>query len=208
MDKDKYRLLVIDDHPIVAEGIKAIAEQQEGITCQSATCLEEAEQAINTTRFDLCIIDLELPDTNGFELTKLLHKQMPECSILIYTMHEEPWVISKLAQLSINGAVSKNNNTQVLATAIREIRKGNKYFCKVFSEQLGKASTTFSRKVPELSKREKEVLFLLSQGLSTSEIADRIYLSINTVHTYRKRLMEKLEAKNVAELIYKGTKLF
>ena len=88
------------------------------------------------------------------------------------------------------------------------IKNGNKYFCKTFSELLGRNSITHIRKVPELSKREKEVLTLLSQGLSTSEIANKIFLSTNTVHTYRKRLMEKLEAKNVAELVYKGTELF
>ena len=170
--------------------------------------MKEVEQAVNACQFDLCIIDLELPDTNGFKLIDFLHNQIPECRILIYTMHEEPWVISKLAHQAIHGAVSKNNSIQELATAIKEIKNGNKYFCKTFSEQLGRNSITHIRKVPELSKREKEVLALLSQGLSTSEIANKIFLSTNTVHTYRKRLMEKLEAKNVAELVYKGTELF
>jgi DNA-binding NarL/FixJ family response regulator len=208
MDKNMYKLLIIDDHPIVAEGIKNIAEQLGDVTCQSAICMKEVEQAVNACQFDLCIIDLELPDTNGFKLIDFLHNQIPECRILIYTMHEEPWVISKLAHQAIHGAVSKNNSIQELATAIKEIKNGNKYFCKTFSEQLGRNSITHIRKVPELSKREKEVLALLSQGLSTSEIANKIFLSTNTVHTYRKRLMEKLEAKNVAELVYKGTELF
>ena len=192
MDKNMYKLLIIDDHPIVAEGIKNIAEQLGDVTCQSAICMKEVEQAVNACQFDLCIIDLELPDTNGFKLIDFLHNQIPECRILIYTMHEEPWVISKLAHQAIHGAVSKNNSI-------------HKYFCKTFSEQFGRNSIT---QVPELSKREKEVLALLSQGLSTSEIANKIFLSTNTVHTYRKRLMEKLEAKNVAELVYKGTELF
>ena len=193
MDKNMYKLLIIDDHPIVAEGIKNIAEQLGDVTCQSAICMKEVEQAVNACQFDLCIIDLELPETNGFKLIDFLHNQIPECRILIYTMHEEPWVISKLAHQAIHGAVSKNNSIQ------------EKYFCKTFSEQFGRNSIT---QVPELSKREKEVLALLSQGLSTSEIANKIFLSTNTVHTYRKRLMEKLEAKNVAELVYKGTELF
>ena len=208
MDKNTYKLLIIDDHPIVAEGIKNIAEQLGDVTCQSAICMKEVEQAVNSFQFDLFIIDLELPDTNGFKLIDFLHNQIPECRILIYTMHEEPWVISKLAHQAIHGAVSKNNSIQELATAIKEIKNGNKYFCKTFSELLGRNSITHIRKVPELSKREKEVLTLLSQGLSTSEIANKIFLSTNTVHTYRKRLMEKLEARNVAELVYKGTELF
>ena len=158
MDKNMYKLLIIDDHPIVAEGIKNIAEQLGDVTCQSAICMKEVEQAVNACQFDLCIIDLELPETNGFKLIDFLHNQIPECRILIYTMHEEPWVISKLAHQAIHGAVSKNNSIQELATAIKEIKNRNKYFCKTFSEQFGRNSIT---QVPELSKREKEVLALL-----------------------------------------------
>ena len=105
-NKETYRILVIDDHPIVAEGIIALASQLEGVTCKGATCAKDVEQLTLKERFDLCIIDLELPDMNGFQLISHLHSQIPECGILIYTMHEEPWIIAKLSTLNINGAVS------------------------------------------------------------------------------------------------------
>ena len=107
-NKETYRILVIDDHPIVAEGIIALASQLEGVTCKGATCAKDVEQLTLKERFDLCIIDLELPDMNGFQLISHLHSQIPKCGILIYTMHEEPWIIAKLSTLNINGAVSKN----------------------------------------------------------------------------------------------------
>ena len=198
-NKETYRILVIDDHPIVAEGIIALASQLEGVTCKGATCAKDVEQLTLKERFDLCIIDLELPDMNGFQLISHLHSQIPECGILIYTMHEEPWIIAKLSTLNINGAVSKNASTSELRDAISTLKNGTRYFSNVFSEL---------DKEKQLSRREKEVLAYLSQGLSTSEISQLLFLSINTIQTYRKRLMEKLEAKNVAELVYKGKSLF
>ena len=180
-NKETYRILVIDDHPIVAESIIALASQLEGVTCKGATCAKDVEH---------------------------LHSQIPKCGILIYTMHEEPWIIAKLSTLNINGAVSKNASTSELRDAISTLKNGTRYFSNVFSELDKEKQNTLPHALPELSRREKEVLAYLSQGLSTSEISQLLFLSINTIQTYRKRLMEKLEAKNVAELVYKGKSLF
>lgn len=185
-----------------------MASQLEGVTCKGATCAKDVEQLTLKERFDLCIIDLELPDMNGFQLISHLHSRIPECGILIYTMHEEPWIIAKLSTLNINGAVSKNASTSELRDAISTLKNGTRYFSNVFSELDKEKQNTLPHALPELSRREKEVLAYLSQGLSTSEISQLLFLSINTIQTYRKRLMEKLEAKNVAELVYKGKSLF
>lgn len=107
MNPNIYKLLIVDDHPIVAEGIVSIASQQSNILCKSITRMENLLPTISAESFDLCIIDLELPEINGFQLIHLLQEQMSDCKILIYTMHEEPWVIAKLAEEEISGAVSK-----------------------------------------------------------------------------------------------------
>lgn len=208
MNSDTYKLLIIDDHPIVAEGIAVIASRQKDITCKSVTCLNDLLSAIVSEQFDLCITDLEFPETNGFQFIRLLQDKMPSCKILIYTMHEEPWVIARLSDLTISGAVSKHANTSELSTAITAIRMGNKFFSEVFAVLRKRKSTIESPKMPELSKREKEVLTYLSEGLRTSEIAALLCLSTNTIQTYRKRLMEKLNAKNVAELVSKWKEIF
>ena len=209
MNPNIYKLLIVDDHPIVAEGIVSIASQQSNILCKSITRMENLLPTISAESFDLCIIDLELPEINGFQLIHLLQEQMSDCKILIYTMHEEPWVIAKLAEEEISGAVSKNASTSELKQAITQIRLGHKYFSEVLLLFFIKKQINIDlHKIPELSKREKEVLTYLSEGLSTSEISDLLCLSTNTIQTYRKRLMEKLEAKNVAELVYKGKEIF
>lgn len=208
MNSDTYKLLIIDDHPIVAEGISVIASRQKNITCKSVTCMSDLLSAIASEQFDLCITDLEFPDTNGFQFIHLLQDKIPSCKILIYTMHEEPWVIARLSELNISGAVSKHTDTSELSTAIAKIRMGNKYFSEIFADLNKRKSAIESHKMPELSKREKEVLTYLSEGLSTSEIAALLCLSTNTIQTYRKRLMEKLKAKNVAELVSKWKEIF
>lgn len=205
---DTYKLLIIDDHPIVAEGIAAIASRQKNITCKSITCLKDLLSVIASEQFDMCITDLEFPDTNGFQFIHILQDKLPSCKILIYTMHEEPWVIARLSELNISGAVSKHTDTSELSTAITSIRMGNKYFSEVFATLNKRKSTIEGHKIPELSKREKEVLSYLAEGLSTSQIAALLCLSSNTIQTYRKRLMEKLNAKNVAELVSKGKEIF
>ena len=150
-NKETYRILVIDDHPIVAEGIIALASQLEGVTCKGATCAKDVEQLTLKERFDLCIIDLELPDMNGFQLISHLHSQIPECGILIYTMHEEPWIIAKLSTLNINGAVSKNASTSELRDAISTLKNGTRYFSNVFSELDKEKQNTLPHALPELS---------------------------------------------------------
>lgn len=203
-----YKLLIIDDHPIVAEGIAAIASQQKDIVCKRITCMDDLLPVLASETFDLCISDLEFPDTNGFQIIQLLQEKIPACKILIYTMHEEPWVIARLSEQKISGAVSKHAPTSELSTAITQIRCGNKYFSDTFAALNKRKTTNDLHKIPELSKREKEVLTYLSEGLSTSDISALLCLSSNTIQTYRKRLMEKLEAKNVAELVSKGKEIF
>ena len=139
-NKETYRILVIDDHPIVAEGIIALASQLEGVTCKGATCAKDVEQLTLKERFDLCIIDLELPDMNGFQLISHLHSQIPECGILIYTMHEEPWIIAKLSTLNINGAVSKNSQHQRIERRHQYTEKRNQILQQCF-QRTGQGKT-------------------------------------------------------------------
>lgn len=205
MDKKGYKILVVDDHPIVSAGIQDIASRLEGVRCMKADNKKSLQQTLEKETFDLCIVDLELQGTNGFQLIDMLSSRNAPGCILVYTMHEEPWIIAKLATLDIHGAVSKNDGTDKLLTAIKTIKNGGKYFGGAFTELAnGKTRTPETVMPSELSVREKEVLTGLSQGMNTSEIAQSLFISDNTVQTYRKRLMTKLNARNVAELVYKA----
>lgn len=210
MNKDVYKILIIEDHPVVAEGIRCIVSQLEDTSCTIPTTLNNLIEILETDLFDLYIIDLGLHEINGFQIIEKLNKQNPVGKILVYTMHEESWIVAKLSTFNIQGAVSKNAPLEELKTAIKTLKNDSTYFSQEFSEL-----TTYKRQyqairtIPsELAEREKEVLTYLSQGMSTSEIAEKMCLSSNTIHTYRKRLMDKMNTQNVAELIYKTKDIF
>lgn len=210
MNKETYSILIAEDHPMISEGIRTIASQLEDTECTVPRTTDHLVEILETKTFDLYIIDLGLQGTNGFQIMEKLCKQHPAGKILVYTMHQEPWITAKLSTFHIQGAVAKSSRIEELQTAIKAIRNGETYFSREFADlPIYLRGHQKEKSIPsELAEREKEVLAYLSQGMNTAEIAERMYLSTNTVHTYRKRLMEKLDAKNVAELIYKTKDIF
>lgn len=204
MDSKTFQILIVDNHPVVLAGIEAIAGNMEDVSCTGITQVKQLDVLLQTRSFDLCIVDLELSDSNGFNLIERLRSDCPECRILVYTMHEEPWIQAQLTGLNIQGAVSKNSEIAELRKAIQTLRSGGVYFDTTFQTILkGKGGNEQPRSIL-LSEREKQILTCLSQGMTTSQIAQHLFISTNTVQTYRKRLLAKLEAKNVAELVRKG----
>lgn len=214
MQPHTFHILIIDDHPIVALGIKTIACQHEDTECLILHDPSQLVLPVTATDFDLCIVDLQYPGKDGFDLLPQLHSLWPESHILIYTMHDEPWIVAKLAQPSfrpyIQGAVSKQAHIKELDAAISALREGRSYYSPEFHDlYMHKHFSSSSYRDPaSLSLREKEILRLLAKGMSTHEIAQQLCLSINTIQTYRKRLLLKMEAKNVAELISKWKNWF
>lgn len=195
---EAYRVLVVDDHPIVCEGLKGLIARQENTLCMGVSDKKSLEGSF-AGRFDLYVVDLEFPDVDMGELVIRLRSHAPQCRILVYTMHDEPWVAAKLSDWDIDGAVSKNSDINELLLAIAALREKRKYFDRVFTPcRLLNLSS-----VPDFSQREKEVLDCLAQGMNTAEIADFLFISQNTVKTHRRHLMEKSGSKNVAELIAK-----
>lgn len=213
MNENLYNILIIDDHPIVTDGLETLLDTHIQAHYTKTNDLNTLKQVLTGTDFNLCITDLEFPGTDGFNLIRMIHEHLPQCPILVYTMHEEPWIATKLYESDIrdfiSGAVSKHADLDEIPIAVNAIRNGQEYFSQAFSLLHDKRSITENRSpYRTLSEREKEVLTYLMQGLSTREIARRMYLSINTIQTYRKRLLEKMNAKNVAELVSKCKGLF
>ena len=211
--ENEYRILALDDHPVVLEGVQYLLQKQSGVVCTGITTIEELlERLQKGERFHLFILDLELPDSDGFGAFSIIREQCPEASILIYTMHEEPWLLARLSHFDIQGVVSKNDDVVKLIEAVRAIRRGRTYYNEAYSEQLRilqSGVTSYPETMGDafkLSQREYTVLELISKGLTTPEIAHRLFISTNTVGTYRRRLMIKFNVHNVAQLINKGKK--
>lgn len=204
MEQIKADILLVDDHSLILQGIKHIASGIDEVgNIYTASTGKEAIELINRQMFDLYILDMELPDSNGFDLIQYILQRNENAKILIDTVHDEIWTVKRLAHSGVKGVILKTADTEELAKAIRCILNGNVYFCVHFKKIL--SQTFYANDTREnLTQREIEVLHLIAQGLSTREIAERICLSVNTIESHRKNLFIKLGAKNSVDLIMKA----
>lgn len=207
MTSQKARILLVDDHTLILQGIKHVVSQMPEIEkVYTASSGAEAMLLIDMQPFDIYLLDVELPDTNGFELIDKILQKHPEARILVNTMHEEIWILKRLTKASISGAILKSADINELTLAIQTILKEGQYLCKRFKTILNRMQTEEQIK-EQLTLREMEVLQAIAKGFNTREIADLLHVSNNTIETHRKSLMSKLEARNAVDLVLKAINL-
>ena len=132
---EKLALLLVDDHELILLGIRQSLEREgtagDLVAVRSAA---EALQALRSRRFDLCVVDLELPDLPGFELIDAIRRQDPAARIVVNTMHNEIWTVNRLLQSGVQGVVMKDSDAGELARAVRAVAFGGRYFCPRFEQ--------------------------------------------------------------------------
>ena len=170
MEVECCEILVVDDHPIVLEGIKKIASALEGVKCDGIMEVEQLEHYFSVrSPYNMYILDLEFPQADGFSVLRMLRDKAPDSRILIYTMHEEPWMLAKLIDADIDGLVSKNADLSELQKAISTLRSGETYFNEVFLDMIRHGKEFYictENKGPNLSSREKEILAYIVKGFN------------------------------------------
>lgn len=199
-NQEKADLLIIEDHDIVALGLTTLlsANQALGIIDKATT----AKQAIELTvkhPYRLYIIDVELPDMSGIDLINSLKTLAPDCTFIFHTIHEELWTLRQMMKRGADGIVMKSDDTAELIAAIEQVLDGGSYFSKQY-----RLACQEMEHYQELSGREIEVLRLIAEGLMTRDIAQRLFVSDNTIEFHRKRIMRKLGASNMAQLVKEG----
>jgi len=204
---DRIKILLADDHKIFREGVRSILEKEKdmeviGEASNGAEVLELIEQV----KTDVLVLDIDIGSPNGIEITASISEKHPETKIMILSMmglHD--FVIQALEKGAI-GFLLKNTGKDEVLTAIRSVSKGDSYFSREVSailiEQLQKPASSRKKhtEIP-ISPRELEVLKLIAQEFSNAEIAEKLYISIRTVDTHRRNLLEKLGVKNTAGLV-------
>ena len=207
MTNPKAKILLVDDHTLILQGIKHVVSQMPEIDIvYTASSGSEAMRLANLQPFDLYLLDIELPDTNGFDLIQKILQKYPDARILINTMHEEIWTLKRLMKAPIRGAILKSADINELVTAIQPILEGETYVCKRFKEILNRIHAEEPIK-EQLTLRERDVLQAIARGVNTREIAELFHVSNNTIESHRKSLMAKLEAKNAVDLVLKAIHL-
>lgn len=209
MNNTAISVLLVDDHALILQGLKYIvSDLQEVGNVITASTASEALTYLSNIQIDICILDIELPDLNGFELIREIRNKVPDMKIIINTMHEELWMVNKMISMDVDGVVLKSANTCELVCAIKSVQNGEKYFCSEFSRLRRKvfASPEYLAGNIQLTNREYDVLLAISKGLQTREIAELLHVSVNTVESHRKNLFFKLGVRNSVELVIKAIK--
>ena len=195
--------MLVDDHDLVLQGLKRIVECSlpEIKNVCTASSGQEALLLIASQRFNLFVLDMELPDISGMDIIVRIREKDPQARIIVNTMHEEIWFIKNLIQCSVDGILFKSIDSTKIAEAIRRVLDGETYYCPYAEHVRAQMKRSDEGRREELTLRELDVLKRISEGKNTQEIAQELCVSTNTVDTHRRHLMDKLDARNVADLI-------
>jgi two-component system nitrate/nitrite response regulator NarL len=199
--------MLVDDHPIVREGIKSAFKMKKSITIVGeAASGEEAVRKAALLKPDVILMDINMPGMGGLEAARRIGKSLPEARILALTMHENREYIIEMSRLGAKGYVFKDSPPSELVKAIETVYHGDFFFSPRASDQLLRAflrdeSVATPKASVRLTKREREILILIVEGMKNLQIATRLGVTERTIETYRHRLMQKLNVRSVAGLI-------
>ncbi|UOE46575.1 response regulator transcription factor [Mucilaginibacter sp. SMC90] len=202
MQTDKLAVAIVDDHPIVIEGLKMLLQNEENLQVIGGFCDGESILAyLRLNKADLILLDITLPDINGMDLCRMIKDEFRSTMILILSNHTERSIIMQTIQNGASGYLLKNSSIDELRNCITEAVNGNICFSKEVVEIISRPTKNQLQGRPQLTRREKQILALIAEGKTSQAIAGELFLSPLTIDTHRKNLIQKFEVKNVAELI-------
>ncbi len=199
------KVLVVDDHELVRAGITMLIDAIDDIhAVAEAGTGHEAVRLCEKEKPDVVLLDLDLPDIDGFEVTQQILAMNPDVKILVLTMHDSEEFSERIMKMGAAGYIIKGISPQELPNAIRKVYSGGKYVSSSIMEKMAFSKIDKDKESPLqlLSDRELQVLIRLAKGGEQSEIADELCISISTVGTYRQRIFDKLGFRNIAELVH------
>ncbi len=197
-------VLIADDHPLILEGlVKQIESEKDFKIIARAQNGREAWDIYKKEHPDVLVLDIDMDEINGIDLTTKIKKENPLAKILLLTMHTEPWIIYRAKTANPDGILLKNSSIIEIISALKEILRGNQVYSQDVQNHIMEGSL-MNQALLKLTTRETEVLKLIARGLSSKDIAEELCISINTVETYRKNLFLKFKVGNMAALIKKA----
>ncbi|HXV78471.1 MAG TPA: response regulator transcription factor [Candidatus Binatia bacterium] len=197
------RAIIADDHKIMREGLRSLLEKSGDFECVAEA--DDGFQAVALTRElrpDIVIMDLAMPNMNGIEATRQIKSEHPEIEIVVLSMHATRNYVLQVLQAGASAYLLKDSAFEELSTALLAISRGGMYLSPAITKTaaLSNLKGGTSGTAEHLTKRELQVLQLIAEGKSTKDIAARLELSVKTVETHRKQIMDKLEIRSVAGL--------
>ncbi|HWG59137.1 MAG TPA: response regulator transcription factor [Candidatus Acidoferrales bacterium] len=204
MPTKPFRVLVVDDHPIVRHGVRALLERQPGIeVCCEASDGPEALEHVRRAHPDLVVLDLTLPEMNGLETTRAIREISPETEILIFAVHFSEGVAREALRSGARGYVLKSDAERELISAVERVRHHQPYFTNRLAETMAETFIYGSDDAEgsPLTPREIEVTRLLAEGKSNKEVGSVLGVSPRTAESHRNRVMRKMNFASFSELV-------
>jgi DNA-binding NarL/FixJ family response regulator len=213
MNMEMYTVLLADDHAILRDGIRSMITRMKNMEIVGeAGNGQEAIDKFMKLKPDLLILDISMPDKNGMQVAKEILDAIPAANIIILSMYDDEDYINRCLELGVKGYVVKNESGTELELAIRSVIAGNNYFSSqvqkvIFGKHSLNVSHSRQREKIKVTQREIEIIQLISEGLTSQEMADKLFISPRTVDTHRSNLLKKLGVKNSMELVNKVEQL-
>jgi len=198
------RVLIVDDHTIMRQGLKQILAETRDIVVMAEACNgQEAIQQVRQVAFDVVLLDVSMPAMDGFSTLGLIKQECPDVRVLVLSMYPEEQYAVRLLKMGAAGYLTKESASDELIGAIRKIADGRRYITLALAESLAFAlGPEAEQPIHELlSDREFQVMQAIASGKSVSDIAGELALSVKTVSTYRARILEKMGLKTSAEIM-------
>lgn len=206
----RYKILIADDHAMVRDGLKNLIKQNKDfMVVGEATNGREVLELYGTLKPDLIVLDISMPDINGMDVASSILTSDPSANIVMLSMYDGEDYISRCLELGVKGYVVKSESGAELDYAIKSVLQGKNYFSrqaqdvifKKYSQAVGKKKQRIEN--IRLTKREIEIVKLISEGLTSQQMADKLFISPRTVETHRANLMKKVGVRNAIELVKK-----
>ena len=192
------RILIVDDHPLIAQSLSSIiSDSKVGEVTAIASTAKQCLDLISTSHIDLVLLDINLPDDNGLDVCKLISEKYPQIKVLAITSFNEYTIIRKMLENGASGYILKNSMPEEVIEGIETVLKGETFLCH-------EVDLLMKKKTDQqifLTPRETELLQLICNGYTNPEIAEKLFLGVETINSYRKNLLFKLNARNTAVLV-------
>lgn len=206
---NEIKVIIADDHQLFRNGIEELLRKYNDIQIVKSVAdgFDFMEIAKTQLDADIVLLDISMPNLDGFEVLKELKTLNSTIKPIVISMHNDGNYIAKCAKMGAYGYLLKNTDEAELTLAIRTVSQGRKYFSAEISEKMINFMATHSISENLLSNKETEVLGLIAKGLTTNDIAAKLFVSSRTIETHRANILKKLEVKNTAELIKKAAEM-
>jgi len=211
--KAKYRIMLVDDHPILRQGLgQLLSQEKDLLICGQFEEASKALEACGNLKPDAAIVDISLKGSSGIELLKNIKVQYPKLLVLVLSMHDESLYAERALRAGASGYIMKQEAPEQVLVALRRILNGEIYLSEKMSSKLmhqlvsGRPTETGSL-MERLSDRELEIFGLIGQGRGTRQIAEQLHLSVKTSESHRAHIKEKLNLKNATELVHRAIQM-